>query len=231
VRNRNTEAARPQRLLEVVEAHLAIHNHKTARALDEVRRMSKGINSPDFDFEAASNLLALMTRLAIRSIQLNEVDSAVETIGLRFCTSKALTELLACSCSGRPEFVKRIRTAHTEVLKLTEQDMTLSLKGDPQAAVERLLEEGARTQNAKIIESSHLVLQRYQTRIDAHANLLIKAQELRDLYRTTDIHAGLGEHNASGRAAGGMSLPSGYKRKNKEGLLGRAATSMEPDVV
>ena len=62
--------------------------------------------------------------------------------------------------------------------------MSLSLKGDPQAAVVKLLQDGEHTLNAKIIESAHLVLQRYQARIPDHAELLKKAQVLRDRYRT-----------------------------------------------
>ena len=91
----------------VVEALVAIQEYQTARALDEVRRMAKTIHQPNFDFESACNLLALMTRLAARSIQLYEVDAAVDTMGLRFCTSKALTELLACAAAGRTEFANR----------------------------------------------------------------------------------------------------------------------------
>ena len=211
---------RPQRLLDVVEALAAIQEYQTARALDEVRRMAKTIQQPAFDFESASNLLALMTRLAARSIQLYEVDAAVDTMAMRFCTSRALTELLACAAVGRSEFADRVQAAHTQILKLTEQAMTLSLKGDPQGAVARLLEDGEKSLNAKLIESAHLVLQRYEARIPDHAALKERAQALRERYRTTDIHAGLGEQSHTGRAAGGMSLPSGYKPPiRKEGLL------------
>lgn len=220
LRDKAINNGRPQRLLDVVEALLAIQDYQTARALEEVRRMAKTIHQPGFDFESACNLLALMTRLAMRSIQLYEVDAAVDTLGLRFCTSRALTELLACAAVGRSEFSNRIHNAHTQILKMTEQAMSLSLKGDPQAAVVRLLEEGGNTLNAKIIESAHLVLQRYEARIPEHGELKAQAQLLRERYRTTDIHAGLGEQSHTGRAAGGMSLPSGDKPPvRQEGLL------------
>ena len=163
-----------------------------------------------------------MTRLANRSIQLYEVDAAVDTMGLRFCTSRALTELLACAATGRTDFINRIRAAHADILKLTEEAMSLSLKGDPQSAVEHLLADGERTLNAKLIESAHLVLLRYEGRIADHVGLKQRAQMLRERYRTTDIHAGLGEQAATGRAAGGMSLPAGYKPPPKtEGLLAK----------
>jgi len=218
---RNPDNKRPQRLLEVVECMAAIQEYQTARALEEVRRMAKTILNPDFDFESASNLLALMTRLAMRSIQLYEVDAAVDTMGLRFCTSRALTELMACAAVGRSDFINRIRNAHSDILKLTEVAMALSLKGDPRSAVVQLLADGERTLNAKVIESAHLVLQRYQSRIEDHTELLKKAQVLRERYRTTDIHAGLGEQAHTGRAAGGMSLSSGYKPHSQEGLLAK----------
>ncbi len=222
---RQPEKPRLQRLLDVVKALIDIQGYQTAAALEAVRRMAKTIHNPEFDFESGSNLLALMTRLALRSIQLYEVDAAVDTLGQRFCTSRALTELLACGAVGRQDFINRVRAAHSDILKLTEEAMTLSLKGDPQSAVVKLLADGERTLNAKIIESAHLVLQRYQQRIPDHAELLKRAQELREKYRTTDIHAGLGEQAATGRAAGGVSISSGYKAHNPEGLLAKVANT------
>jgi CheY-like chemotaxis protein len=220
LRDRHPDRPRYQRLIDVVQALVFIHDVQTARALEEVRRLAKTILNTDFDFESGSNLLGLMTRLAMRSIQLYEVDAAVDTLGLRFCTSRALTELMACAATGRQDFIQRIRGAHSDILKLTEQAMSLSLKGDPQGAVILLLADGERTLNAKVIESAHLVLQRYEPRIPRHAELLKQAQAMRVRYRTTDIHAGLGEQAHTGRAAGGMSLPSGYKPPVKnEGLL------------
>lgn len=222
---RQPERPRLHRLLDVVKALVYIHEYQTASALEEMRRMAKTIHQTDFDFESASNLLALMTRLAMRSIQLYEVDAAVDTMGLRFCTSRALTELLACAAVGRNDFINRIRNAHSDILKLTEEAMTLSLRGDPQSAVVKLLADGERTLNAKIIESAHLVLQRYEQRIPDHAELLKRAQALREKYRTTDIHAGLGEQAATGRAAGGVSLPAGYRPPKTEGLLAKVANA------
>lgn len=223
--DRYPDNPRPPRLLEVIEALVAIQEYQTAQALDDVRRMAKTIQQATFDVESACNLLALMTRLAMRSIQLYEVDAAVDTMALRFCTSRALTELLACAATGRQDFINRVRSGHAHILKQTEEAMSLSLKGDPQAAVVKLLQDGEQTLNAKIIESAHLVLQRYQARIPDHAELQKKAQEMRERYRTTDIHAGLGEQAHTGRAAGGMSLPSGYKPPPKtEGLLASVNT-------
>jgi hypothetical protein len=218
---RQADNPRLQLLFDVVQSLTALQDQRTARALDEVRRLARMVHEPGFDFEAAGNLLALMVRLASRSIQLYEVDAAVETIALRFCTSRALTELLACTAVGREDYPQRIRAAHADILKRTEQAMAMSLKGDPQCAVETLLEHGASTLNAKLIESAHLVLHRYTGRIPEEAALSERAHALRARYRTTDIHAGLGEQAHTGRAAGGVSLPGAYKPPTDEGLLAR----------
>jgi tetratricopeptide (TPR) repeat protein len=218
---RQADNPRLQRLLEVVQCLLALQDNQTARALEEVRRLAKMVHEPSFDFESAGNLLALMTRLAMRSIQLYEVSAAVDTLGLRFCTSRALSELLASAALGRDDFAQRIHSAQTEILELTEQAMALSLKDEPQHAAQLLLAHGERTLNAKLIESIHLVLHRYTGRMADEAALTARAQTLREHYRTTDIHAGLGEQARTGRAAGGVTLPGAYRQPSNGGSLAK----------
>ena len=218
---RSPQSERIPRLIEVVEALVNLRARHTARALDDIRHIMKSVRNPGFDFEAASNLLALMTQLALHSIQLPEVDEAVEVLGLRFCTSRAMAELLASAATGNQTHSDQILQAHTQVLKITQEAMSASLKGNPQRAVETLLKNGADTLNAKIIESAHLVLQRYEDRIPDHEALKLQAQEMRDLYQTGTIRSGLGDQGTTGRAAGGVSLPSRYQPNRQEGLLAK----------
>ncbi len=223
LRDRSHAPARPHRLLGMAECLLALLQQHTARALDDVRRMANDALNPDFDFETACNLLALMSRLQMRSISLNESEAAVDTLALRFCTSKAMSELMACAASSGQGFAARVRSAHSQILKMTEQAMTLSIKGDPQGTVLKLLEDGERTLNAKLIESAHQVLQRYTVRIADHTALSERTQALRERYRTTAQHSRLGEHTGAVASPGGVSLPAGYKPPSSGGLLGGAA--------
>jgi len=91
---RNPDSARHKRLSDVVSALALIQQHQFAQAVNAVRQMASTAKSPEFDFEAGSNLLALLGQLAHKAIQLDEVAEVVEKIGLRFCTSRSLTELL-----------------------------------------------------------------------------------------------------------------------------------------
>lgn len=221
LRDREVDNRRLQRLLDVATTLELLREHQIARVLEEVRRLAKTIHEPDFDFEAACNLLALMTQLANRSIQLYEVDAAVDTMGQRFCTSRALTELLALAAAERPEFADRIRAAHGHVLKLSEQAMVLSLKGDPRGTVLSLLEHAKATLNGKLIESAHQVLQRYGERVDGYLELDQEVQALRTRYRSNEVHVGLGEQVNSGVSTSGVALPAGYRPPSTEGLLSR----------
>jgi CheY-like chemotaxis protein len=204
---RQASSQRLQRLLGMVQCLLALQDQQTARALDEARRQAKLVHEPSFDCESAGNLLALMTRLTLRSVQLYELDAVVDTVGLRYCTSRSLTELLACMSAERVDFTQRIRAAHTDILKLTAHAMALSLRGEPQCAVEYLLEHGERTLNAQLIESAFLVLNRNTGSIPDEAALTTRAQHLREGYRTAEIHAGLDDQALTDRAADDVALP------------------------
>lgn len=220
LRDRSHAPARPHRLLAMAESLLALQQQNTTRATDDVRRLSESVLTPDFDFESACNLLTLMSRLVMRSLPMQDAESAVDKLALRFGTSRAMTELLACAAGGSTEHAERIRAAHGQVLRISQDAMALSLKGDPQGTVEQLLEAGERTGNAKLIESAHQVLQRYSERMSSYPALQERVEALRALYRTTAPITRLGEHTSSGQTPpGGVSLSAGYKPPNPEGLL------------
>lgn len=224
LRDRSHAPARPHRLLTMAESLLALQQQNTTRAVDDVRRLTDSVLTPDFDFESACNLLALMGRLAMRSLPMQDAEGAVDRLALRFGTSRAMTELLACAAGSEGPYADRIRAAHAQVLRISQDAMALSLKGDPQGTVEQLLEAGERTGNAKLIESAHQVLQRYSERMSSYPALQARVEALRALFHTTDPITRLGEHTNSGQTPpGGVSLSAGYKPPSAESLAGTAA--------
>ncbi len=220
LRDRSHQPARPHRLLAVAESVLALQQQQTSRAVEDVRRVADNILKPDFDFESACNLLAIMGRLAARSLPINDASGVVDAIALRFCTSRAMTELLACAANGAADYPDRIRAGHAQILRVTQDAMTFSLKGDPQATVQQLLEVGERTCNAKLIESAHQVLQRYSERMSGFPALNERVEALRALFHTNAPITRLGEHTTGQVPPGGVSLPTGYKPPQPtDGLL------------
>lgn len=203
---RNPKSIRHQRLAGIVDALSSIQLHQFAQALEAVRAMTKVVTSPDFDFEAASNLLALMAQLANKAIQLNEVESVVDTLGMRFCISRPLSELLATAAVVHEPYVTRVREAHTQILKLAEHAMLLSMEGDPKAAVKNLIFHGNATLNGKLIETAYLVLHRYSDKIADASALTEIVQDLRSRFCTASSKPALGEQK---RQAGGLTLRTG----------------------
>jgi len=108
--------------------HLEFLQHHHPQALEAMRNMLERIREPDFDFEAAANLAPLLAQLAKRAIQLEEVYSVIDQLALRFCSSRAMTELLIGSAKAHPEMPDRMRNSSAKVLKYAEYAMSLSMK-------------------------------------------------------------------------------------------------------
>ena len=162
---RNPDDERTRRLAKVVQALFTLHHHKIAQALESVREMIKDALSPTFDFESASNLVALLSQLAKRAIRLEEVNSVIDQIGLRFCASRATTELLAGAAAAHPEYASHIRGCNAKVLRYAQHAMSLSLKGNPEGAIREFILRAEETMNAKMVESATSVLDRYSAKI------------------------------------------------------------------
>ena len=218
---RDEKNERYQRLAAIVDALTLILDRQFARAVEAVRSMAARVKDPAFDFESATNLLALMAQLANKAIQLDDVDTVVDTLGLRFCTGRSMGELLAGAAGVHPPYAERIRSASALVLKHAEAAMALSLGGDPAGAVRNLLIHGNETLNAKLIESAHLVLQRYGDRIAEADELRDAVQQWRLRYGNPSLRPALSEQ---GRPAGALSLRAGRKTDGSPAAVFAAAT-------
>lgn len=197
---------RHQRLSGIVEVLSSIQQGQFAQAVDAVRTMALTISSPNFDFEAASNQLALLAQLANKAIQLDEVGTFVDTLALRFCTNNTLSELLAGAAAIHPPYAERIRSAHSQILKITEYAVSLSMSGDPQASIKHLLFHGNATLNAKLIETAYLVLHRYFDKIADASRLSEAVNDLRTRFATHSNRSAFGEQR---RQPGGLTLRAG----------------------
>ncbi|NVO07644.1 MAG: response regulator, partial [Rhodoferax sp.] len=203
---KSQDPERTQRLAKVVHALSLLQHHKIAQALVAVREMIAQVRSPEFDFESATNLLGLVSQLAKRAIQLEEVHGVVDTLGLRFSCSRAMSELLAGAAKAHPVYAEHVRAANTQVLKYAEYAMSLSMKGNPTAAVDELLLRGEETLNNKLVDSAFMVIERYHAKIsDAEARRL-RADNLRGKCTGSKPRAALAE---GPRKAGALSLRVG----------------------
>ena len=205
---KNPDNARQRRLAAIVETLNLIQQAQFAQTVEAVRALGKTVRNADFDFESACNLLALMAHLAHKAIQLDDVESVVEIIGMRFANNRSVTELLASSAQLHPPYADRIRACQAKVLEFAEVAMALSMSGNPAAAVKNLILHGRETLSSRLIDNAYQVLQKHSAKIPDAADLEIEVQELRAKGGSNNGKASLGEQK---RQAGGLVLRTGTR--------------------
>lgn len=206
VLERNTASRRLHRFAGVIEVLNLMAGRQLARVLDRLRDMADEINQPDFDVEAALNLVSLLSELGAAELQLDQANEWVDQLAMRFCVSKSLSELLAKAASIHPPYAEHVRHAHGRVTALAESAMNHSLNGEPRAAVKALLAHGAQTRNTKLIDMARLVLQRHAEKIEDAAALKAMADDLFAKYASPGMP---GVSSAAGRPSGGLALRGG----------------------
>jgi CheY-like chemotaxis protein len=176
---------------------------RVADALELARDLTRRASEQeDFDLEAASLLLALWVRLAAM-IELDEMSQLVTQLGLRFCTTKAATEVLVAMCEGNQAVAEELRSCHARIFGIAETAMRHSMRGSARVGVELLIQQGEATRNAKLIDMASLVLKRHSEKIDDAETLADQIQQLHERYVKP-----LGAGNRQKRSAGGLALRS-----------------------
>jgi predicted Zn-dependent protease len=150
------------------------------------------------------------SRQSVASTQLDSGHPRRATTTLENLVEEGPSYVDAYDLMGRAQF---------EQGKRSEMAMTLALKGNPQGTVEMLLGNAAQNCNARVIESSHQVLQRYGERIPEKDALQARVDALRERFHTGVPPPGLGEQAVETVSYSGISLPAGYKPPSTEGLL------------
>jgi len=207
-------SVRLQRFARVIAIFNLMLQRQVAQVVAEVRAMAKDIKDGNFDFECASNMVAMLAHLTAAELQLDAAEGWIDALALRFCTTRSLSELLARAGQAHPPYATRIREQHNAITALAEQAMSHSLAGEPRAAARALLSAGARTMNAKLIDMARMVLQRHAEKITDATDLLGMADELKQRYGTCPALAPLAAD--SGRQSGGLVL----RARDKDGAAG-----------
>ena len=198
------QSQRLRRMATAAQALAYLHAGKTAPGIQLARDLAAEASRPDFDMEAATNLLSLWVRLTPFGIDDAEFGAVVQQLTRRFSVSKMAMEVLVAAVRRSEAPSHWIREAHAQVMQLAEQAMNHAVRGEPRAAVETLLEHGQQTGNAKLIEMAGLVANRHRERIEGVDALLSSAATLAHRYCAPSTHiAGVRRSN---RSAGGMVL-------------------------
>lgn len=159
------DSDRLARIRQLLKGLAAIHGRRPDEALGVARALAGAVMSPGFDLEAASLTIALWSRLPSSEVPLKEFDALLRSAALRFCVSKASTEVLALSADGMAMADQTVRNCQEAINDIAEQALNLALSGQEQAAVDALLEQGDHTRNAKLIDMAGAVARRHAAQV------------------------------------------------------------------
>jgi CheY-like chemotaxis protein len=196
---------RIRRLAGIVDMAIALQRQETANVLDAVPAMAEDITHIDFDYESAGNLLALLTHMRLRNVHFYDAELAVKTMGMRFCSNRSVTELLAACAAAHVPYARHIRNAQAAVLELAESAMAHSRAGNITTAVQTLLVHAQSTLNVRLIDNAYQLLVRNSTKVNDFELLKAKALQLRTRAGAGNRRVLLGNQR---RLPGGLMLRS-----------------------
>ncbi|MDA8522065.1 response regulator [Acidovorax sp. NCPPB 4044] len=236
IRERHPSSERLLRFENVVRTLQLILQRQFAQAVAEVRAMAAQAQSPDFDFEAACNLVGLLAVLTNTSIDLAEAPGWIDTVGMRYANTRGLCELMANAGSACAAYADAVRACLPRVNRMAEEAIAHSLGGDPAGAVRQLLEHAGTTLNTKLLDLAQQVLTRHAAKLEpdavaAHQDT-IDALRLRCGSAPARAVLGQGSERKPGELVLRAGRPGGAADGaggSRESAAGRAAPVANPD--
>lgn len=203
-RKRFPESVRLQRLELAAQVLIDLQPGSHDDAVRDLRTISAQAGADDFDLEIANVLVALWARVPETLLPLQEHEALIDRIAMRFCTSKAITEVLVASACRCPRYEAVIRRCQANLSLLTQQAMDRSMRGDPAGAAQALLEAGESTLNAKLLEMAGLVARRHRATFEGADALAERATAT--IQRTCRAGNHIAGIQRSGRSPGGLQI-------------------------
>ncbi len=185
-RQRHPQSIRLRRFDGLLQALRDLAERRLAEAGRLAARLSAEVERPDMDIEAACNAIGLWSRLDARGGAAEGWRDAVGAIARRFCVSAASAELLVACAHGGEGVAGVVREAQSEIDALAVAPAPSATDDSPpRERIAALLEQAARTRNARLIELAGTLAQSHLAALDDGAALLDSAESLRRRYGST----------------------------------------------
>ncbi len=202
------EDRRLAHLRRVLAGLTALQARRHDEALAIAQQLAAAVLAPDFDLEAAASTIALWARLWTRlpagDLPAKDFDALLRQVGLRFCVSKASTEMLVAAAAGQAQAGETLRNCQAVIGNIAEQALNQSLGHQVPAAIALLLQQGEHTRNAKLIDMAAAVARRHPEQAADVQALQAQVQQMQQTYCAPLTHiAGV---RRSARMPGGVVL-------------------------
>jgi len=175
-------SARLRRFEEVIAMLHGLAQRRVPEAMERLRDMLAEAMAPDFEFEAACNLLMVLSRVDRSELHLAGLDDQITRLAERFAVSRTTCELLCGALRADLMLAGRIRSAYAGIGAIAEQAVSLTLAGQPRDAVVELLAQARRTLNAKLQDLALHTLERHE---DAIGDAVLLRDQLAELQQRT----------------------------------------------
>lgn len=185
---------RLRRFESVIAVLKCLLERQVTDAVMQARGLISEARDPTFEFEAACNLLAMVSRLLRHELRLDGIDDEVRLVAQRFAVSHTTCELLVRSLKGDDALSKVVQEAYEDICRQAEDAVSNTLKGQPGEAARFLLTRAEATLNAKLMDLALHTMDRHEQHIEDIAALRERAGTLYKRYRSygTQVHLGGG---------------------------------------
>lgn len=173
-------SARLRRFGELIDLFRAMLEHRPVDAMALVRGQLAELREPNFEFEAACNLLMALSRLINTELHLDDLPAHARQLAARFAVSRTTCDLLCAALRDSTDIAQEVREEYERINAVARSAVERTVAGDPTAAVTLLLGGAERTLNAKLMDLAQHTLQRHQDKV-------VGADELAD--RLATLHA------------------------------------------
>ena len=203
---KQANSGRLRRMTGLVSVLALMLQRQVAEVVRLVKDMVADFDMPDFDFEAAGNMLGLLTRLRNNELELPDAELWVQKLASRFCVSKPSTDLLAMSVASFKAYGDIVHVTYKAIVDHAEKAMEQARNNAPGAGVKTLLVHGSKTMNAKLLDLADMMLTRYRDQTKDAPVLTEMVQEMRGKFCRGSAQVQLGAN--TGRQAGALNLRS-----------------------
>jgi len=165
---------------------------QVAEAIVLTRGLVSESRDPTFEFEAACNLLALLSRLTHHELRLESLGHDVLVLAQRFAVSHTTCDLLIRAVHADASLATIVREAYAGICAEAEDAVSNTLNGMPGEAAKLLLARAESTLNAKLMDLAIHTMDRHGQKIDGVEALRDRALALHKRYRSygTQVHVG-----------------------------------------
>jgi CheY-like chemotaxis protein len=197
-------SARLRRFEAVASTLKSLLERRAADTVRELKDLISEIRAADFEFEAACNLLALISRVTQHELALEGIEDDVLVLARRFAVSRTTSELLVRAVRSQAPFEAIIRSAYAGICTEAEDAVSKTIAGMPGEAVKLLLASADKSLNAKLIDLAMHTLERHRDRIEDAEALVARAERLHKLFRGygTQVHLSRANEPRTMTAAG-----------------------------